>query len=165
MDGDGRKERADARAALREKRRRSGRVGVAQRVEGEGRGLPSPPDMGHSAIDVDIESLYRRSPSDDLPYVTSRSLALAGPAGVDSPLPPARGCVPARLVVGSSARSPARTFARSLHYLRSGVATIRARGVKGFDRPRQTWRSRWQPIPYESVATWRNGSRRGYMGV
>lgn len=45
---------------------------------------------------------------------------------------PARGCVPARLVVGSSARSPARTFARSLHYLRSGGLRRFARaGLKG----------------------------------
>lgn len=95
----------------------------------------------------------------------ARSLALAGPAGVDSPLPPARGCVPARLVVGSSARSPARTFTRSLHYLRSGVRDdSRATGLKGsIDRAKHGGLvgSRYP----ESVATWRSGSRRGYMGV
>lgn len=39
-------------------------------TKGRRQGLPSPPDMGHSAIDADIESLYHRSPSRDLPYVT-----------------------------------------------------------------------------------------------
>lgn len=59
-----------------DRRKREGRPGYEKRCRGleeRGQGLPSPPDMGHSAIDADIESLYRRSPSHDLPYVTSRS--------------------------------------------------------------------------------------------
>lgn len=130
VDGDGRKERADARAALREKRRRSGRVGVAQRVEGEGRGLPSPPDMGHSAIDVDIESLYRRSPSDDLPYVTSRSLARSRrPGGGGQSLAPGAG-VRAGAARRWFVRSLASTYVRSLATLSSfgGCDDSRARG-------------------------------------
>lgn len=42
--------------------REDGGCGVGGRGRGRGE-LPSPPDMGHLAIDADIESLYRPSPS------------------------------------------------------------------------------------------------------
>lgn len=64
-----------------------------------------------------------------------------------------------------------RAFARSRHYHRRRGGGERPlddsrAALKGFDRPCQTWRHRHPSGRYPgSLVTWRNGSRRGYMGV
>lgn len=143
MDGDGRKERAGARAALREKRRRSGRVGVARRVEGEGRGAPvttrygSLSDRCRYRVAVSPESVGRSplrhfSLAPSLAPSLARSLSRRPAAGVDSPLPPARGCV-----LGAArrwfVRSLARTYVHSLATLSSfgGLRRFARAGLKG----------------------------------
>lgn len=163
--GRGWSRRGQTRAPGREKRRRGGWIGDGER-RGQEQGLPSPPDMGHSAIDADIESLYRRSPSHDLP-LHHFSLALNDLEEwkvIPSPPP-----CPRREDAGcrASARPLAGAFARSRHYHRRRGATGRDdAALKGFDRPCQTWRRRYPGGRYPgSLVTWRNGSRRGYMGV
>lgn len=148
--------RGQTRAPGCEKRRRGGWKGAGV-LEERGQGLPSPPDMGHSAIDADIESLYRRSPLHDLPLHRSLALVDLGEWKV-VPLP-----------LALAARSLTGAFARSRHYHRRRGATGRddsRAALKEFDRPCQTWRHRHLGGRYPgSLVTWRNGSRRGYMGV
>lgn len=143
--------RGQTRAPGREKRGRGGWKGDGGLGRRE-QGLPSPPDMGHSAIDADIESLYRRSPSHDLPlHHFSLALDDLGEWKVipPTPLPSSRG------------RASARPLARSRHYHRRRGATGRddwRAALKGFDRPCQNMAaslSRW-PIPWKSsdLAKW-----------
>lgn len=76
---------------------------------------------------------------------------------------------PFTLAAGTRVGSIARRRVRALTTLSSATGDDRDDSratLKGFDRPCQTWRHRhpggWYP---GSLVTWRNGSRRGYMGV
>lgn len=73
------------------------------------------------------------------------------------------------LPLALAARSLTGAFTRSRHYHRRRGATGRddsRAALKEFDRPCQTWRHRHLGGRYPgSLVTWRNGSRRGYMGV
>jgi len=110
--------------------------------------LPSPPDMGHLAIDADIESLYRRSPSRaiSLTSLLARSLPRSrlstGGEWVVMALDPHENACSA---LDSIARSHvcSHRLLRLQHYLGARgrlAARIRARRQRVCDRPRQTWR-------------------------
>lgn len=72
-----------------------------------------------------------------------------------------------KVVPSYSRREDARRLDSSLATLSSATGRDDSRAaLKGFDRPCQTWRHRHPSSRYPgSLVTWRNGSRRGYMGV